>query len=522
MRKPGADVRSGDQARGEDMAASSLYGRVTGASMTPPMPSGRSGELSSLIPTAIHLPKETESLTRPLALFREKHIRLAKEEQIIQYMKEYPESSPNSRKLSASLLWIFLSNGANHESDIMYDPARASWYVYGAHWCEQNDDLLQLTSLVQTSFLKCVQLAKGIATSRNIFKNLADRSLHPRRKYLAELEEELSDSDRVSKLAQNARPYFARTMDMDGNPMLLQLQNATVNLATNTIQTSRPSDFISKISTITVPEYALPGTDNPTEPPSAREDREWVWGFLWSIFKPGGDGKAHPLDNFGKLGSQDERNFFFFMCLLARLLEGRPLERTVFLYSPRGRNSKKPIEIFIRNLLGTYCQLCKHSIFTPDKANDESNSAISLSREGVRCLFGQEIDTDLPWCNAVFKRRADCGREGGAKKNSNIFREYDPVYTIVFGCNHPPQFQRCPGNSEEDRALVIYLPNKFCDSVEMRRKPISPRRFEKLDIKKRVERPESAWALLQILLHVRRNNPNLDQILSDGTCTSRD
>ena len=110
----------------------------------------------------------------------------------------------------------------------------------------------------------------------------------------------------------------------------------------------------------------------------------------------------------------------------------------------------------------------------------------------------------------------------GQKKNSNIFREYDPVYTIVFGCNHPPQFQRCPGNSEEDRALVIYLPNKFCDSVEMRRKPISPRRFEKLDIKKRVERPESAWALLQILLHVRRNNPNLDQILSDGTCTSRD
>ena len=105
---------------------------------------------------------------------------------------------------------------------------------------------------------------------------------------------------------------------------------------------------------------------------------------------------------------------------------------------------------------------------------------------------------------------------------TNIFREYDHVYAIVFGRDHPPKFQRFYGGGEEDSALAIYLSKKFRDSVEMRRKPLTPRRFEKLDIRKRVERPPAAWALLQILLHFSRNNPNLDQILADGTCTPRD
>ena len=114
------------------------------------------------------------------------------------------------------------------------------------------------------------------------------------RKNLAELEDELLGSDRISKLVQNARPYSKRTTVMGGNPMMTQLQNATVNLSTNTMQTWRPSDSISKIPTITAPEYALPGTADPADPPSAKDDREWVWGFLRSIFKPGIDGKAHP------------------------------------------------------------------------------------------------------------------------------------------------------------------------------------------------------------------------------------
>ena len=66
---------------------------------------------------------------------------------------------------------------------------------------------------------------------------------------------------------------------------------------------------------------------------------------------------------------------------------------------------------------------CRHSIFSPDKAAGESNSSVSLSREGVRVPFGQEVDRKQKWSNAMLKRRADCGREGGTLKHSNVFHE---------------------------------------------------------------------------------------------------
>ena len=148
--------------------------------------------------------------------------------------------------------------------------------------------------------------------------------------------------------------------------------------------------------------------------------------------------------------------------------------------SPRGRNSKKPLEELIRYIMGTYSALCKNSIFTPDKKADESNSSVSLSRESTRCLFGQELDRDSPWCNSMFKRRADCGREGGTRKHSDVVQEYEPVYTVLYGCNEPPLFTQPPGNIELDRVLVIYLPIKFCDSADLCADPLSPRRFPKI------------------------------------------
>ena len=149
--------------------------------MTHATPSVRPGELPRLIQRAIRLPKETESPTRSMALFREKYIGHAKEDQIIQYMKEYPDNSPISRNLSASLLWLFLSNGDNREGDITYFPTMASWYLYWSHCCEQTDALPRLTPPIQASLSKCVQLAKRVESPRNSFKNLADRDVRPRR-----------------------------------------------------------------------------------------------------------------------------------------------------------------------------------------------------------------------------------------------------------------------------------------------------------------------------------------------------
>ena len=427
--------------------------------------------------------------------------------------------APNSAMLSAECLRLYFAKGNAHDVPIIYVPHRG-WFVYDLYWRQQGEEKLGLIQIPQTKFPRCVSDCLSLATRQNIFKQSRRGQAHPRRKFLHELEIALSNAKQLQELIREARLYFVHNGPMDSNPMLLQLSNATVDLETNTIRRSRPGDYLSKISTVSVPEYALEGS-NTDEPDDARSNREWAYAFLWSIFAPTVGMEPHRYDYHHIVGRQDEENFTFFLQLIARLLEGRPLKRAVYFFSPRGRNSKRPIEIILSNLLGSYAAQCKHSIFTNDKRGGEANSAISLSRRGARVLLGQEIDRSNPWCNAVYKRRADCGKEGGTRKNSNYFEEYDPVYTICFGANVPPSFLRVPGNSEVDRCLIVYLPNRFCDEVDLFREPLSPRRFRKLDIEGTVARPEIAWAILDILLHLRRAEPDLDAKLSIGAPTSR-
>ena len=52
--------------------------------------------------------------------------------------------------------------------------------------------------------------------------------------------------------------------------------------------------------------------------------------------------------------------------------------------------------------------------------------------------------------------------------------------------------------------------------------PVSHRRFPKNPSVDILSQPNNmAWALLQILLHIRRSAPNLNQIIANGTPTSR-
>ena len=503
------------------LLAEDLYGTSIAIHETDKMALCTTTSIGDLIPQPITRNITTSSILQPLVAFKTSSVFDSKEEELVQYMKEVPEAFPNTRKFSCSLIWMFFTCPRSLKSRIAYTQEKG-WLVYNGYWKTQGDEMMDLIVILQTEFLKCLQDSRGLVVSRNCFKNLSNGEMHPRKRHLFELEVAVSSASKCIQLAADLRPYFLTEAEMDSDPMVLQLQNATVDLRSNTIRDSRPGDWTSKISQVRVPEYALPGAKDTTEPPEEKLERERATDFIWSVFRPDPSGKSHHLDAAGALGPQDRQNAYFLLCLLARLLEGRPLRRTVFLYSPRGRNSKKPIEDIIRYILGTYSTTCRHSIFVSDKKGEESNSSVSLSRASVRCIFGQEIDPETPWCNAVFKRRSDCGREGGTKKHSNNVVEYDPVYTVIFGCNYPPQFLTPPGNSEADRALIIYLPNKFCDHGQLSEHPISPRRFPKDPSVDEIGRNNCFnWAMLQVLLHVRRSNPDLDRIIADGTPTSR-
>ena len=378
---------------------------------------------------------------------------------------------------------------------------------------------LRATQLLQGPFHDCIVAVLRTNRRRNVWRS-TEQNRHPRVDFLLELQKKLGNHTSVQHLLGEARPYFLRTVGFDLDPMMLQLQNAVVDLRQNFVRESRASDYTSKMSQIRAPSGAFGRVGSQTECVEDSDARKWTWDLLWSIFRKEKSAEYNVLDHKEILGEQDATNFKYLLLLLARLLEGRPLKKVVYVFSPRGRNSKRSIEELLRQLLGEYMATCRHSIFSPDKAADESNSSVSLSREGVRVLFGQEVDRKQKWSNAMLKRRADCGREGGTLKHSNVFHEYNPVYTPFFGCNEPFLLESPPGNSEQDRTLILYLPNKFCDDAELEEEPKSPRRFPKEELDTMLRGPRSGWGLLLILLHLRRSTPELDKIVNEGTPTS--
>ena len=153
----------------------------------------------------------------------------------------------------------------------------------------------------------------------------------------------------------------------------------------------------------------------------------WTRDLLWMTFKMEASPESHVLDHEGELG---EREHVGFLLLLSRLPEWRPLEKVVYAFSPRERNSRRPAEEHLR-----------HSVFSPEKAAGESDSSESLSRVGVRVLLGRDAGRGQKWSNSMLKRRAVRGGESGTLTHSNVFRECNPVHAPFSGSNEP----RLPG-----------------------------------------------------------------------------
>ena len=69
---------------------------------------------------------------------------------------------------------------------------------------------------------------------------------------------------------------------------------------------------------------------------------------------------------------------------------------------------------------------------------------------------------------------------------------------------------------------MLYMPNKFCDEKELAKRTKSPSRFKKLDIDPRARPGEAGWAMIQILLSVRRAIPAPGAFVASGSPTPND
>ena len=251
----------------------------------------------------------------------------------------------------------------------------------------------------QTDLLQSVRLVVQEAVRDNVFPPVGeDNHEHLRMTFLKKMVVALECKDSVEKLVKECTIFFAQEQTYNAKPFIFQLYNCIVDLETNTFRLGRPSDLTSRRSTIVVPEKWLKNPGNIEK--EAEPMRQLAWKICWSVFSR--EGEQHRLDHAEVLGDQDEINFQYFLKLLARLLEGKPLAKCVLMHSPRGRNSKGLVAMMLQSTWGEYLVPVKASVFYADKRSENEHSAAELVRVGARIGFGNETSTILGCLKRAF------------------------------------------------------------------------------------------------------------------------
>ena len=239
---------------------------------TPPPNLSESCDLGSLIPIPVIGGVKNTPLRDSLAEFRSTRRVASKPEELLLYMREFPEASPNTRKLTASLIWLYFAEGESNDTRVIYVEGKG-WFVYDGYWKDQGETLLDFIVALQTDFLLCIHDVRAMVSARNIFTNLANGDAQPRRKHLLWMEIAISPASKCVSIAGDCRPYFLSRARMGANPMFLHLKNGTVDSQTNTIRGSRPGDSTSGISRIHIADYSTPGPNRGHDPPYAKAER---------------------------------------------------------------------------------------------------------------------------------------------------------------------------------------------------------------------------------------------------------
>ena len=101
------------------MSATEFFGPQIDFGDGQPLRMDDSSTVGSLIPDAIRPNVQSALITSPLVNFKAAHGGLGKSELLIKYLRDTPDSLPNSRKMSASLIRIAFTDHSGSDSKII-------------------------------------------------------------------------------------------------------------------------------------------------------------------------------------------------------------------------------------------------------------------------------------------------------------------------------------------------------------------------------------------------------------------
>ena len=111
--------------------------------------------------------------------FHAGHSQSAKPAMLLEYVKAYPDNTPNSREFSAELVRIFFTDAAPDICPIVYAPIRGR-FVYENRLVQQCGDMLHIIHLLRSRFATEVSQAKCLVSRLNISNPTRDGEMHQR------------------------------------------------------------------------------------------------------------------------------------------------------------------------------------------------------------------------------------------------------------------------------------------------------------------------------------------------------
>jgi P4 family phage/plasmid primase-like protien len=280
---------------------------------------------------------------------------------------------------------------ALHGEDLRYVAAWGKWLVWDGRRYRPDD-----TGAVD-------RLAKD--TVRSIYEEAARADSIKGREDLAKHAVRSEDQRRVDamkKMARSEPPVAATAGGFDADPMLLNVENGTLDLRTGQLREHRREDLITKLAPV---EYD-PEAEAPT------------WEATLSRLLP----------------SDELRGFF--RRFVGYCLTGNVSEQVLVFLNGAGSNGKSTIITALREMMGDYGKTAPEDLLTAKRYSSHPTELATL--QGARLMAAVETEEGKQLAESRVKQVTG-GDKISARRMNEDFWEFWPTHKILLAANHRPE-----------------------------------------------------------------------------------
>jgi putative DNA primase/helicase len=354
---------------------------------------------------------------------------------------------------------------AEHGQSLRYCHVIKKWYLWnGIRWVK--DDTGGVYRLAK-------QTVRGIPTQA--VKLADDEQWLSLTKHALQSESQ-SRINAMLSLAQNEAGIPLRLTDLDSDPMLLNVQNGTIDLRTGHLPEHRRGDLITKLAPVLY--------DTNSECP------------LW----------LHFLD---EITAGNIELMEYLQRSVGYTLTGKTDEHALFLLYGTGANGKTTFLEVLRHILGDYAQTADFSSFIASKHSSGPRNDLA-KLHGARLVTATESEDGIRLAESVVKQITG-GDTITARLLYSEFFEFIPQLKLWLGTNHKPDIR---GTDEGTWRRIRLVPFTVCIPNE--------KRDRKLGEKLKAESPGILKWALDGLAQYQQNGLQEPNSVSKATAEYRD